>query len=84
MKLTIKLGSCLNITNEGLSHIGRSCSKLVELDLYRSSGIADSGIVAIAHGCPSLEMNNTSYFYGITNNAPVSLSKCKKLHTLEC
>lgn len=35
-RLTVlKLGICLNITNEGLSHIGRSCSRLVELDLYR-------------------------------------------------
>ncbi|KAK4759391.1 hypothetical protein SAY87_022522 [Trapa incisa] len=84
-RLTVlKLGICLNITNEGLSHIGRSCSKLVELDLYRSSGIAESGIVAIAQGCPSLEMINTSYCYGITDNVLVSLSKCTKLHTLEC
>lgn len=31
----LKLGICLNITDEGLIHIGRSCSKLLELDLYR-------------------------------------------------
>ncbi|KAK4755447.1 hypothetical protein SAY87_009204 [Trapa incisa] len=82
--IVLKLGICLNITSEGLSHISRSCSKLVELDLYRSSGISESGIVAIAHGCPSLEMINTSYCYGITDNALMSLSKCTKLHTLEC
>lgn len=31
----LKLGICLNITDEGLRHIGNRCSKLVELDLYR-------------------------------------------------
>lgn len=35
-KLTsLKLGICLNITDEGLGHVGMCCSKLIELDLYR-------------------------------------------------
>lgn len=32
---TLKLGICLNITDEGLIYIGNGCSKLIELDLYR-------------------------------------------------
>lgn len=108
-RLTVlKLGICLNITDKGLLHIGRSCPKLVELDLYRSvhkvevnfasalcifltvasffrsSGISDSGIVAIARGCRNLEMINTSYCNGITNTALMALSKCSRLNTLEC
>lgn len=31
----LKLGICLNITDEGLAHVGMCCSKLKELDLYR-------------------------------------------------
>lgn len=34
---TLKLGICLNITDEGLIHIGMFCSKLREIDLYRFS-----------------------------------------------
>lgn len=37
-KLSIlKIGICLNITDEGLTHVGMGCPKLVELDLYRSA-----------------------------------------------
>lgn len=32
---SLKLGICLNITDRGLSYIGRGCSNLRELDLYR-------------------------------------------------
>lgn len=32
---SLKLGICLNLTDEGLTHIGMCCSRLTELDLYR-------------------------------------------------
>ncbi|XWS67314.1 hypothetical protein CRYUN_Cryun05aG0276700 [Craigia yunnanensis] len=48
----LKLGICLNITDEGLIHIGKGCSKLLELDLYRSAGI--TGLTAIAVRCKEL------------------------------
>lgn len=32
---SLKLGVCLNITDEGLIHVGSGCKKLKELDLYR-------------------------------------------------
>lgn len=32
---SLKLGICLNITDDGLRYIGSSCSKLKDLDLYR-------------------------------------------------
>lgn len=84
-KLSIlKLGICLNITDEGLSHVGNRCSKLVELDLYRSMDITDSGITAIARGCLVLEMINISYCKGITDASLISMSKCANLNTLEC
>lgn len=80
---SLKLGICLNISDEGLVHIGIGCSKLKELDLYRSDGIGDSSISAIATGCPGLEMINTAYCKSITDRSLMSLSNCSKLNTLE-
>lgn len=80
---SLKLGICLNISDEGLVHIGIGCSKLKELDLYRSDGIGDSSISAIATGCPGLEMINIAYCKSITDRSLMSLSNCSKLNTLE-
>lgn len=33
--LTLKLGICLNITDDGLAHVANGCPKLKEIDLYR-------------------------------------------------
>ncbi|KAL5740284.1 hypothetical protein ACOSP7_029159 [Xanthoceras sorbifolium] len=83
-KLSIlKLGICLNITDEGLTNVGMCCRKLVELDLYRSVEISDSGISAIAYGCPDLEMINIAYCKDITDSSLLSLSKCSRLNTFE-
>lgn len=83
-KLSIlKLGICLNITDQGVAQVGFCCSKLVELDLYRCKNITDSGISAIARGCPDLEMINIAYCKGITDGSLISLSQCSRLNTLE-
>lgn len=81
--LTLKLGICSNITDDGLTHVANGCSKLKELDLYRSSGITDEGITAIAHGCPTLEMINIAYNDKITDTSLISLSKCMLLKAIE-
>lgn len=52
--------------------------------LCRSMEITDSGIMAIAHGCPDLEMINMSYCKSVTDASLISMSKCAKLNTLEC
>ncbi|KAF5476348.1 hypothetical protein F2P56_008075 [Juglans regia] len=80
---SLKLGICLNITDEGLSHVGMSCAGLKELDLYRCTGITDLGILAIAHGCPGIEMINIAYCKEITDSSFISFSKCSKLNTIE-
>ncbi|XP_010264511.1 PREDICTED: F-box/LRR-repeat protein 3-like isoform X2 [Nelumbo nucifera] len=80
---SLKIGICLNITDEGLTHVGMSCPKLIELDLYRCAGITDLGIAAIARGCPRLEMINMAYCKDITDSSLISLSKCSRLNTLE-
>ncbi|KAJ0235016.1 F-box/LRR-repeat protein 3 [Hirschfeldia incana] len=80
---SLKLGICLNITDRGLSYIGRGCSNLRELDLYRSVGITDMGISSIAQGCCHLETINISYCKDITDKSLVSLSKCSLLQTFE-
>jgi len=33
---SLKIGICLKISDEGLTHIGRSCPKLRDIDLYMS------------------------------------------------
>ncbi|KAG9151164.1 hypothetical protein Leryth_002733 [Lithospermum erythrorhizon] len=84
LKLSIlKLGICLSITDSGLSYIGKSCSQLTELDLYRCMGITDIGIAAIASGCPALEMINMAYCDKVTNSSLISLSICSRLKTIE-
>ncbi|XP_030506291.1 F-box/LRR-repeat protein 3 isoform X2 [Cannabis sativa] len=80
---SLKLGICLNMTDEGLIHVGRGCSKLKELDLYRCAGVTDRGIEAIGHGCPALEMINIAYNSKITDTSLISLSKCSSLKVLE-
>ncbi|KAI3987236.1 hypothetical protein MKX01_031720 [Papaver californicum] len=79
----LRIGICLNITDEGLIHVGTHCPKLIELDLYRSPAVTDLGIAAIASGCPKLEMINLAYSTDITDTSLVALSKCEKLNTLE-
>ncbi|KAI3958163.1 hypothetical protein MKW98_020805 [Papaver atlanticum] len=79
----LRIGICLNITDEGLIHVGMHCPKLVELDLYRSPSITDLGIAAIAGGCPNLEIINLAYSRDITDISLLSLSKCTKINTLE-
>ncbi|EXB78511.1 hypothetical protein L484_011134 [Morus notabilis] len=80
---SLKLGICLNITDDGLVHVGNGCSKLKELDLYRCSGVSDMGIGAIARGCTALEMINIAYNSKITDLSLTSLSKCSSLKVLE-
>lgn len=79
----LKLGICLNINDDGLSHIANGCPKIKELDLYRSTGITDRGIAATAEGCPVLEMINIAYNNKITDSSLKSLSKCLRLKALE-
>ncbi|THG22467.1 hypothetical protein TEA_002235 [Camellia sinensis var. sinensis] len=80
---TLKLGICLNITDDGLSHVGMCCPKLRELDLYRSMRITDVGMTAIGHGCPALEMINMAYCDKVTDISLISVSKCSKLKAVE-
>lgn len=51
--------------------------------LFRSVGITDTGISAIAHGCPNLEMINIAYCKDITDTSIISLSKCSRLNIFE-
>ncbi|KAL9382741.1 hypothetical protein Peur_025776 [Populus x canadensis] len=80
---SLKLGICMNITDNGLKHIGSRCSKLKELDLYRSLGITDEGIAAVTFGCPDLEVINIAYNDKVTDASLISLSRCSRLRVLE-
>ncbi|GAB4856281.1 hypothetical protein Ancab_014209 [Ancistrocladus abbreviatus] len=81
---SLKLGICLNISDEGLTYVGLKCSKLIELDLYRSAGVTNAGILAVANGCPYLQMINISYCKEVADGSLTALSRCSKLNTLEC
>ncbi|ONH99734.1 hypothetical protein PRUPE_6G046600 [Prunus persica] len=80
---SLKLGICLNITDDGLTHIGSGCPKLEELDLYRCLGITDVGIAKIACGCPTMKMINIAYNDKITDSSLTSLSQCLRLKIVE-
>lgn len=51
--------------------------------VYRCAEITDLGILAIAQGCPGLEMINIAYCKDITDRSLLSLSKCSCLKTFE-
>lgn len=51
--------------------------------LFRSIGITDSGIAAIARGCPRLQIINLAYCKDISDDSLRLLSKCSRLNTLE-
>lgn len=50
---------------------------------FRSVGITDKGVEAVAQGCPGLQMINLSYCEEITDSSLISLSKCSKMNTVE-
>ncbi|GLJ38502.1 hypothetical protein SUGI_0784590 [Cryptomeria japonica] len=81
--ITLKLGFCPNISDEGIIQIGACCSNLQELDLYRSTGVGDAGMVAISNGCPRLKSINLSYCTCISDDALKAISRLRKLHNLE-
>ncbi|KAK9159216.1 hypothetical protein Scep_005790 [Stephania cephalantha] len=80
---SLRLGICYNLTDNSLIQVGKICRELVELDLYRSMGITDLSIAAIASGCPRLEMITLAYCKDITDTSLVSLSKCSRLSVVE-
>ncbi|CAI9107096.1 OLC1v1006382C1 [Oldenlandia corymbosa var. corymbosa] len=83
-KLTnLKLGLCLKITDNGLSHVGMRCQNLTHLDLYRCTAVTDVGVMAVANSCIGLEMVNMSYCDKVTDSSLRSLSKCLRLKALE-
>lgn len=81
--ITLKLGFCPNVSDEGIIHIGAHCSNLQELDLYRCTGVGDTGIGAISNGCPRLKSLNLSYCTHVSDDALKSISQLRKLHNLE-
>jgi F-box/leucine-rich repeat protein 2/20 len=70
-------------TNFSVDAMTNLSNQLNVFALFRCAGITDSGILAIARGCPSLEMINLAYCKEITDNSLLSLSKCSKLNTVE-
>lgn len=59
-------------------------NQLKVFTFFRCTGITDSGILAIAGGCPGLEMINVAYCKEITDNSLLLFSKCAQLNTIEC
>ncbi|KAI7998125.1 F-box/LRR-repeat protein 3 [Camellia lanceoleosa] len=85
---SLKMESCTLVPKEAFVLIGQRCHFLEELDLTDNEiddeeGIKDTGIQAIARGCPGLEMINLAYCKDISDSSLLSLSKCWKLNALE-
>ncbi|KAK6118233.1 hypothetical protein DH2020_048019 [Rehmannia glutinosa] len=86
--VSLKMESCTSVSAEAFVLIGQRCQFLEELDVTDNeidddAGITDSSILAIACGCPGLEMINIAYCEFISDRSLKSLSKCSKLNTLE-
>ncbi|EFJ31715.1 hypothetical protein SELMODRAFT_87311 [Selaginella moellendorffii] len=79
---TLKLGFC-KVSDNGIEHVGRNCSDLIELDLYRSGNVGDAGVASIAAGCRKLRILNLSYCPNITDASIVSISQLSHLQQLE-
>lgn len=79
----LKVGYCMDITYAGLASIGATCTNLRELDCYRSVGISDEGVAAIASGCKRLKVVNLSYCSSITDASLHSLALLSDLVQLE-
>ncbi|KAK6927159.1 Leucine-rich repeat [Dillenia turbinata] len=80
---SLKVGICLNVTDQGLISIGMSCSELAELDLYRCLGITDVGVASVAQGCPKLRVINVEYCNKVIDTSLRMLSNCLGLKALE-
>ncbi|KAH7543680.1 hypothetical protein FEM48_Zijuj02G0210900 [Ziziphus jujuba var. spinosa] len=81
---SLKLGICINTTDDGLTMLGvavQSSKSLIYTGM--SPGISDTGIAAIAQGCPALEIINIAYNNNITDLSLTSLSNCSRLKVLE-
>ncbi|KAJ9185957.1 hypothetical protein P3X46_005525 [Hevea brasiliensis] len=78
----LKLGLCANISDKGLFYIASDCSKLHELDLYRT-GIGDDGLAALSSGCKKLKKLNLSYCNNITDRGIKLLGYLEELSDVE-
>lgn len=79
----LKLGLCVNITNRGLAYIARSCTKIIELDLYRCTGIGDDGLAVLLTGCKKMTKLNLSYCSGLTDRGMQYIGHFEDLSELE-
>ncbi|KAJ4830695.1 hypothetical protein Tsubulata_028412 [Turnera subulata] len=81
---SLRMESCTLVPREAFVLIGQRSLFLEELDLTDNEiDDEDSGISAIARGCPNLEMINMSYCIDISDSSLLSLSKCSRLKTFE-
>ncbi|XP_024525365.1 F-box/LRR-repeat protein 3 [Selaginella moellendorffii] len=78
---TLKLGFC-KVSDNGTEHVGRNCSNLIKLDLYRSGNVGDAGVASIAAGCRKLRILILSYCPNITDASIVFNSQLSYLQQL--
>ncbi|KAK8913678.1 EIN3-binding F-box protein 1 [Platanthera zijinensis] len=82
-KLKIRGNSTCKITDGGLSVIGRGCSFLRVLHIWKLPLISDAGLLSIANGCPMLENLDVCDCPWITDKGLVAIAqKCPNLISL--
>ncbi|KAG0448585.1 hypothetical protein HPP92_027755 [Vanilla planifolia] len=75
-KLTIRGGnSTCKVTDLGLSAVGRCCSSLSALSMWRLPLVSDVGLMAIADGCSKLENIDFSHCRSISDKGLIAIAK---------
>eukprot|EP00850_Spirogloea_muscicola_P003680 SM000015S01180 [mRNA] locus=s15:239146:240404:+ [translate_table: standard] len=78
----LRIGISAEVTDSGCESLG-CCSALEDVDLYRCAQVTDTGMAAIARGCPRLRQANLSYCARLTDAAFRALAGCRALQNLE-
>lgn len=73
--ISLHLGKCPNISEEGLVLLAEGCCGLVELDLYSCEKVTDYALTRIIDSCPNLEVINLSHCYLVSDIGLVNLAE---------
>ena len=80
---SLNIGSCNNITDEGVTALATGCPQLQSLDIGWCGNITDEGITALATGCPQLQSLDISWCRNITDEGIKALATgCTQLRSL--
>jgi hypothetical protein len=80
--ISVDLNYCSNITDAGLTEVGRGCPNLQTLNLSCCRNITDAGLMEVGRGCQNLQTLNLSWS-NITDAGLMEVGRgCTNLQTL--